>query len=130
MKKLLIFAFLILSFGASGLAQNSSEFWFAAPDIDGSHADRPIYLHLTAHGTPAIVDVYIGGALFGSYPLAANATQRIDLTADILNVENQFLTTPLAPITNARLDQSIVQNNSIHIISHDAANAPVKISAY
>jgi hypothetical protein len=82
--------FLILSC-RQVFGQIDTEFWFAAPEITQLHADRPIYLRLSALSAPATVT--ISQPANSSFPvintsIAANSTITIDLTSRINYLEN------------------------------------------
>ena len=53
----LLFFLLMQSIGA--IAQSDIDFWFAAPDLQQSHGDRPIYLRIATSKSPAEVRISI-----------------------------------------------------------------------
>lgn len=72
-------------------AQTDTLFWFAAPDLQQAHADRPIFLRLTTTDNPAFIK--ISQPANPSFPilsffLPANQTRAVDLTAFINQIEN------------------------------------------
>lgn len=86
---LLLLTGLLLSVAAT--AQSDTEFWFAAPDLQQVHGDRPILLRVATAALPATVTVSMpaNGAFAPlSVPLAANSSASIDLTPYIDLIEN------------------------------------------
>lgn len=72
-------------------AQTDTLFWFAAPDLQQAHADRPIFLRLTTTDNPTFIT--ISQPANPSFPilsffLPANQTRAVDLTAFINQIEN------------------------------------------
>ncbi|MFN5231514.1 MAG: PKD domain-containing protein [Bacteroidota bacterium] len=53
----MLFFLLMQSIGA--IAQSDIDFWFAAPDLQQSHGDRPIYLRIATSKSPAEVRISI-----------------------------------------------------------------------
>ena len=80
---------MLISFSA--LAQLDSVFWFGAPDLQGAHGDRPIYVRASSGMNPAVITISIP-ANSSFVPmvinLAANSSQSIDLTPFIDLIEN------------------------------------------
>lgn len=74
-----------------GYSQVDTQFWFAAPDLQQAHGDRPILLRMAASKLPATVTISIP-ANPGFNPInisiAANSSQSVDLTAFIGLIEN------------------------------------------
>jgi gliding motility-associated-like protein len=74
-----------------GHSQVDTQFWFAAPDLQQAHGDRPILLRMAASKLPATVTISIP-ANPGFNPInisiAANSSQSVDLTAFIGLIEN------------------------------------------
>ena len=74
-----------------GYSQSDTQFWFAAPDLQQAHGDRPILLRMAASKLPATVTISIP-ANPGFNPInvsiAANSSQSVDLTAFIGLIEN------------------------------------------
>jgi gliding motility-associated-like protein len=73
-------------------AQVDTEFWFAAPEVDSSHADRPVYLRVSALRKSALVTI-TQPANTAFIPIqqliAANSTVSIDLTSQLQIIENK-----------------------------------------
>jgi gliding motility-associated-like protein len=73
------------------IAQSDTTFWFAAPDLQQGHGDRPILLRFSTGASPATVTVNLP-ANTGFTPLtitiAANSSQSLDLTPYINEIEN------------------------------------------
>lgn len=96
MKQMLVFVVLVLFVNRS-FAQADTEFWFAAPDLQQAHGDRPILLRMSATTTPATVTISIP-ANPGFTPLtiqiAANSSVSIDLTPYIGQIENSISSSP------------------------------------
>lgn len=96
MKRLLVFVALIL-FSSLAHAQADTEFWFAAPDLQQAHGDRPILLRMSATTAPATVTISLP-ANPGFTPqivqVAANSSVSIDLTPYIGLIENTASTLP------------------------------------
>ncbi len=77
-----------------GNAQVDTQFWFAAPDLQQAHGDRPIFLRMAASKLAATVTISMPanpGFNPISFPIAANSSQSVDLTVYIGLIEN---TTP------------------------------------
>ena len=74
-----------------GHSQVDTQFWFAAPDLQQAHGDRPILLRMAASKLPATVTISIP-ANPGFNPInisiPANSSQSVDLTAFIGLIEN------------------------------------------
>ncbi|MFN9111926.1 MAG: IgGFc-binding protein, partial [Bacteroidota bacterium] len=77
--------------GLHGLfAQTDTAFWFAAPDINANHNERPIELKLIGLSQNATVKIYQpANASFTpmNVSVAANSVVRVDLTSRISSVE-------------------------------------------
>jgi gliding motility-associated-like protein len=90
LKKLLLGFFILLS-SYSAKAQTDTLFWFAAPDLQQSHADRPIFLRVATTDNPAFITItQPANPAFPtlSFFVAANSTQSFDLTPYITQIEN------------------------------------------
>lgn len=96
MKQLLIFVGLLCSC-QFGFAQLDTEFWFAAPDLQQAHGDRPILLRISASSSPATVTISVP-ANSGFTPIKqfipANSSVSVDLSAFISLLENTVSTSP------------------------------------
>ncbi|MFZ9301195.1 MAG: hypothetical protein ACO23V_09480, partial [Chitinophagaceae bacterium] len=96
MKQLLVLISLIF-FIQTSYAQADTEFWFAAPDLQQAHGDRPIFLRLAATSSAATVTISIP-ANTGFTPLtvqiSANSSVSIDLTPYITEIENTVSSSP------------------------------------
>lgn len=82
---------LFLLVAIKGNAQTDTKFWFAAPDLQQSHGDRPIFLRMAASKLSATVTISIpANPGFNPIPIsiAANSSQSVDLTAFIGLIEN------------------------------------------
>ena len=79
--------------GLHGLfAQTDTAFWFAAPDINANHNERPIELKLIGLSQNATVKIYQpANASFTpmNVSVAANSVVRVDLTSRITSVETR-----------------------------------------
>lgn len=96
MKQLLVL-FCLIFFTQTSFAQADTEFWFAAPDLQQTHGDRPIFLRLAATSTAATVTISIPantGFTPISVQIAANSSVSIDLTSYISEIENTTSTAP------------------------------------
>jgi len=72
-------------------AQTDTTFWFAAPDLQQAHGDRPIFLRLSTQNAASIVTIsQPANASFTPITLniAANSSNSLDLTAFITQLEN------------------------------------------
>ena len=72
-------------------AQTDTLFWFAAPDLQQSHADRPIFLRVATTDNPAFITItQPANPAFPtlSFFVPANSTQSFDLTHYITQIEN------------------------------------------
>lgn len=72
-------------------AQTDTLFWFAAPDLQQLHADRPIFLRVATTDNPALITItQPANPAFPtlSFFVAANSTQSYDLTPYIIQIEN------------------------------------------
>ena len=91
----------LLVLGICGLhlfaaAQTDTTFWFAAPDLQQAHGDRPVFLRLSAGATPATVTISLpANAAFTPIvvTVAANSAQSVDLTPYIDLIENSVVNT-------------------------------------
>ncbi len=101
MKKLIMLLMLpFLFFGAS--AQTDTEFWFAAPDVDASHGDAPMFIRILAINQTANIKIsQPQNPSFTPYQLIApqNVVQSFDLTSRKNLLEN----TPANSILNKGL---------------------------
>jgi gliding motility-associated-like protein len=101
----------VLSIGFTQ-AQIDTEFWFAAPDVTTSHADRPIFLRMATFANAAQVTItQPANASFTPIVknIAANSGDFVELTSVIGIVETQ----PGAQIVNTGL--RIVATNPISV---------------
>jgi len=81
----------------SSIAQTSTEFWFAPPEVTQGHAgSSPIFIRLAAGANPATVTIDLPanpGALNGGSPitvnLPANGAQTVDLSAFVNDLETR-----------------------------------------
>ncbi len=74
-----------------GYSQADTQFWFAAPDLQQAHGDRPIFLRMAASKLAATVTISIPanpGFSPISIAIAANSSQSVDLTSYIGIIEN------------------------------------------
>ncbi len=90
LKKLVVGFFFLVSFN-SAKAQTDTLFWFAAPDLQRDHGDRPIFLRVATGTESAIVS--ISQPADPSFPVIsffvpANQTISRDLTTLISRIEN------------------------------------------
>jgi gliding motility-associated-like protein len=72
-------------------AQTDTEFWFAAPDLQTAHGDRPILLRISAGAQAATVTISIPanpGAGVQTVFVNANSSTSVNLTAQIDLIEN------------------------------------------
>jgi gliding motility-associated-like protein len=114
----ILILFFLLQCDLKGLSQTDTAFWFAAPEVTYSGGstvdyDRPIILRITTYQQAAIVTISQpagGGLPTQVLNIAANATQSLNLTAWIDNIECK--------------PANVVQNKGIKI------SATAKISAY
>jgi gliding motility-associated-like protein len=85
---LLLIALLISKLGFS---QTDKEFWFVAPEVSGTHADRPIWIRMSTTNIAATVTID-QPANPGFTPIVvnipANTTTSVDLTTWIDQIEN------------------------------------------
>ena len=75
-------------------AQTDTTFWFAAPDLQQAHGDRPILLRISTQNTASVVTIsQPANASFTPINLnvAANSSNSLDLTAYITQLENIFI---------------------------------------
>lgn len=78
----------------NSFAQTDTTFWFAAPDLQQAHGDRPILLRFSTGATAATVTVSIPANSFFSpitINIAANSSQSLDLTPYINVIENSVV---------------------------------------
>ena len=95
-RELFILIFLTNAFLYSS-AQTDTLFWFAAPDLQQNHADRPILLRISSMGSPASVTISIpANPSFVpiNVNIPANSSQSVDLTNWIDLIENAQYNTP------------------------------------
>ena len=74
-----------------GYSQSDTQFWFAAPDLQQAHGDKPILLRMAASKLPATVTISIPanpGFNPISFSIAANSSQSVDLSTFIGLIEN------------------------------------------
>lgn len=72
-------------------AQSDTEFWFAAPDLQTAHGDRPILLRISAGAQPATVSISIPANPYAgvqTVTVNANSSVSVDLTSQINLIEN------------------------------------------
>lgn len=78
-------------------AQADTEFWFAAPDLQQAHGDRPILLRMSATKSPATVTISLPANpsfIAQIVQVPANSSVSIDLTPYIGQIENSASTSP------------------------------------
>ena len=88
--KIIIIALICIG-AMRGYSQSDTQFWFAAPDLQQAHGDRPILLRMAASRLPATVTISIPanpGFTPINVSIAANSSQSVDLTAFIGLIEN------------------------------------------
>ncbi|MEI6584528.1 MAG: PKD domain-containing protein, partial [Sediminibacterium sp.] len=91
LKRFVLF-FLICLASTQAIAQTDTEFWFGAPAITASHADRPIVLRLSSYALAATVTISEpANASFTPIVVNLNAysAQTIDLTSFIGSIESE-----------------------------------------
>lgn len=113
-------------------SQSGVEFWFVAPQVTSGHADRPIALRVSSYGDPANVTVS-QPANTGFTPVvvsvAANSTVSVDLTANIVSIENSpadtVLNYGLHILSTAKIAcyYEVVTSNNTDIFALKAKNA-------
>ena len=87
---LLLFACFMLLFNVAK-AQTDTTFWFAAPELQQAHGDRPILLRISTSNTAA--SITISQPANPSFtpidiPVGANSSNSLDLTPYITQLEN------------------------------------------
>lgn len=90
----------------NSFAQSDTTFWFAAPDLQQAHGDRPILLRFSTGATAATVTVSIPANSFFTpitVNIPANSSQSLDLTPYINEIENSVV--------------NVVENRGLKIIS-------------
>jgi gliding motility-associated-like protein len=91
LKLCIYFGLLLCICATKGFTQIDTQFWFAAPDLQRAHGDRPIYLRMAASKLAANVTISIP-ANPGFSPInisvSANSSQSVDLTSFIDLLEN------------------------------------------
>ncbi len=95
-KRITILFFLCLGVLKSK-AQTDTLFWFAAPDLQQNHDDRPILLRLSSMGNAANVTITIpANPSFTpiNITIPANSSQSVDLTTWIDQIENNQINIP------------------------------------
>ena len=100
-------------------AQTDTTFWFAAPDLQQAHGDRPIFLRLSTQNAASIVTIsQPANASFTpiSLNIAANSSNSLDLTAYITQLENATPNT----VTNKGL---LIRSTTPVSCYYDIANA-------
>jgi hypothetical protein len=99
-------------------SQTDSTFWFAAPELQQNHGDRPILLRLSSTGPSAVVNISIPADpnfVPIQVNLAANTSQSVDLTPFINSIEND--------LPNTVLNKGIlIKSNSLISCYYDIAN--------
>jgi gliding motility-associated-like protein len=99
-------------------AQSDTNFWFAAPDLQQNHGDRPIFLRIAANSTAATVRISIP-ATPSFIPIVvnitANSSQSIDLTTYINLIENSEINS----VTNKGI---LVESSASISCYYDIAN--------
>lgn len=108
-----------LLMSAAAAAQSDTEFWFAAPDLQQVHGDRPILLRVATAALPATITVAMpaNGAFAPlTVPLAANSSAAIDLTPYIDLIENG---TPNAVRQKGLLIQSTSRVSVYYDVNHN-----------
>jgi gliding motility-associated-like protein len=82
---------IVLLFSSSLFAQTDTEFWFAAPDLQNAHGDRPILLRISTGAQPATISISIPANPSVSIPtisLNAKSSDFVNLTPYIDLIEN------------------------------------------
>ena len=99
-------------------AQSDTNFWFAAPDLQQNHGDRPIFLRIAANNTAASVRISIPATPSFSpivVNMTANSSQSIELTTYINLIENSEINS----ITNKGI---LVESSASISCYYDVAN--------
>ena len=89
---------LCLLFSIPAFSQTDTEFWFAAPDVNQVHADRPIYLRMTSMNQASVVTISEpANPSFPilTYTIAPFSTLSVDLTPYIDMIETAPFNTAL-----------------------------------
>ena len=72
-------------------AQTDTTFWFAAPDLQEAHGDRPIFLRFSTSNTAASITISQPanpGFTPISIDIPANSSNSVNLTTVITQIEN------------------------------------------
>ncbi len=96
--KLSIFTLFLTAISHLGYSQISTNFWFAAPDLQQLHNDRPIFLRIAAFKTASTVTISIpANPAFTpiTVNVNANTSTSVDLTSYIDLIENGIPNTTL-----------------------------------
>ncbi len=94
MKKIILLSLFILFSLNAAICQTGKEFWFVAPQIQGGHGDKPIFLRISAGAVASTVTISqpANASFNGGNPISvsvgANSTQTVDLTSLIGEIEN------------------------------------------
>ena len=78
--------------------QVDTEFWFAAPEVTDTHADRPVYLRISTLQQATLISISVpSNPAFATINklIAANSTVSINLTDRLDLIENKPANTPL-----------------------------------
>jgi gliding motility-associated-like protein len=99
-------------------AQTDTTFWFAAPDLQEAHGDRPIFLRFSTSNTAASITISQPanpGFTPISINIAANSSNSVNLTTVISQIENATPNT----VSNKGL---LIRSNSPISCYYDIAN--------
>ncbi|MCX6182305.1 MAG: IgGFc-binding protein, partial [Bacteroidetes bacterium] len=117
MKQHVLYILSLISLPIVTVAQTDNDFWFVAPEVTSTHADRPVFLRLSTGAAAATVTIEqpANAASFnGGSPIvlsiAANTTYSQDLSVWIDMIENG------SPAAN------VVENKGLHITSTQNIN--------
>ena len=105
MKKLSLLLLFILFVGV-GFSQTDKEFWFVAPEVSSTHADKPIFLRMSTTGLTSTVTVsQPANPAFTPIvvTIPPNTTTSVDLTTWLTQIESG------APLSDT------VENKGLHI---------------
>lgn len=114
-----LFGFLIMLLQTSAVfAQSDIDFWFAAPDLQRTHGDRPVFLRIATAKVPADLTISLPANVNFkplNYSISADTSISVDLTPFIDLIENG--------IPNAVLKNGIrIQSTARVTCYYDIAN--------
>ena len=116
-RRIAILGIAILLFSLKGLAQTDTEFWFAAPEVDSTHADSSIMRFASVNAVDITLDIPANPSFT---PITFHLNANTDTLIDWNRIGSGKIDNKHA-IENTAYDRAV--NKGIHIVGTDKFEA-------